>query len=282
MATLSTVNQLFKELKTEFSKSSRDLKKCENLLGQLKVRNSKRKIYETKILKFQVNLIKISYIPTFDAQASQQELVIARDVLEIGSEHSVFTRNVEAFERYMSQLKCYYYDYKNLPESQNKYKILGLNLLFLLSQNRVAEFHTELELLPCQIIQSNKYIKHPLALEQCLMEGRYNKLFTAKNESPDPAYNVFIDILLDTVRNEIGACVERAYEKISVQEAAKRLNLSSTDEVVRFAQKRNWTLGKDGFYHFVSQEESKAKEPIPSVELCEMTISYARELEMIV
>lgn len=182
----------------------------------------------------------------------------------------------------MSQLKCYYYDYKNLiPDSQNKYKLLGLNLLFLLSQNRVAEFHTELELLPCEIIQSNKFIKHPLALEQCLMEGRYNKLFSAKNESPDAAYNVFIDILLDTVRNEIGACLERAYEKVSVGEAGKRLNLSSKDEVVRFAQKRNWKLGNDGFYHF-SQEKPKAKEAIPSVELCEMAISYARELEMIV
>lgn len=183
----------------------------------------------------------------------------------------------------MSQLKSYYFDYKNLvPESQNKYKILGLNLLFLLSQNRVAEFHTELELLPCEIIQSNKYIQHPLSLEQCLMEGRYNKLFNAKNDSPDQVYYFFIDILLDTVRNEIGACLERAYEKISFQEAANRLNLTAKDETIRFAQKRNWTLGTDGFYHFINQEERKAKEPIPSVELVEMAITYARELEMIV
>lgn len=37
MATLGNVNQLFKELKTEFSKSARDLKKCGDLLEQLKV-----------------------------------------------------------------------------------------------------------------------------------------------------------------------------------------------------------------------------------------------------
>lgn len=37
MATLTTVTQLFKELKIEFSKASRDLKKCGNLLEQLKV-----------------------------------------------------------------------------------------------------------------------------------------------------------------------------------------------------------------------------------------------------
>lgn len=37
MATLGNVNQLFKELKAEFGKSTRDLKKCGTLLEQLKV-----------------------------------------------------------------------------------------------------------------------------------------------------------------------------------------------------------------------------------------------------
>lgn len=168
-----------------------------------------------------------------------------------------------------------------MAESQNKYKLLGLNLLFLLSQNRVAEFHTELELLPCEIIQTNKFIQHPLALEQYLMEGRYNKLFLAKGNSPAECYNFFIDILLDTVRNEISACLERAYEKISVPEAAKRLNLSSKEDVKKFGQKRNWNFGSDGFYHFAA-EVPKTKEAIPSLELAEQAIFYARELEMIV
>lgn len=220
-------------------------------------------------------------MPT-DKQASQQELSIARDILELGAEYSVAAQDIQSFERYISQLKCYYYDYRNLiPESPNMYKLLGLNLLFLLSQNRVSVFHTELELLPCDIIKTNKFIQHPLALEQCLMEGRYNKLFMAKNNSPSECYNFFIDILLDTVRNEIGACLERAYERVSLQEAGKRLHLTQTDAVKRFGQKRSWNLGSDGFYHF-SSETPKAKEPIPSVELAEMAIGYARELEMIV
>ncbi|CRK94281.1 CLUMA_CG007796, isoform A [Clunio marinus] len=264
MAPLSEANQSFKELKAEFGKPKPDLKKCGILLEKLKI-----------------ILLEISYMPT-DAKASQQELILARDILEIGAEFSVAIQNIQSFERYISQLKCYYYDYKNqIPESDNKFKLLGLNLLFLLSQNRVAEFHTELELLPCNIIQSNKFIKHSLELEQYLMEGRYNKLFMAKGNSPAECYKFFIDILLDTVRNEIGTCLEQAYERISVQEAGKRLQLPSKDAVTAFAQKRKWTLGTDNFYHFAS-ETPKAKEPIPSVELAEMAISYARELEMIV
>lgn len=55
---------------------------------------------------------------------------------------------------------------EQLPESAYMHQLLGLNLLFLLSQNRVAEFHTELERLPAKDIQTNVYIKHPVSLEQ--------------------------------------------------------------------------------------------------------------------
>jgi hypothetical protein len=36
----------------------------------------------------------------------------------------------------------YFFCRENLPESTYKYQLLGLNLLCLLAQNRVAEFHT--------------------------------------------------------------------------------------------------------------------------------------------
>ncbi len=67
-----------------------------------------------------------------------------------------------------------------LPESAQMYPLLGLNLLFLLSQNRVAEFHIELELLPVDKILNNVYIKHPVSLEQYIMEGSYNKVRMAQ------------------------------------------------------------------------------------------------------
>jgi len=111
----------------------------------------------------------------------------------------VAKKDIPAFERYIAQLKPYYLDYSKqgnekynftclkikfakilafrtgLVESAYKYQLLGLNLLYLLSQNRVSEFHTELELLPPDQIH-NVYIKHPLSIEQYLMEGRYNRV----------------------------------------------------------------------------------------------------------
>jgi 26S proteasome regulatory subunit N12 len=72
-----------------------------------------------------------------------QELLVVREILEIGAQLSVEVRDIEAFERYMAYLKTYYMDYaKDLPESAKMYELLGLNLLRLLSQNRLVCYFT--------------------------------------------------------------------------------------------------------------------------------------------
>ncbi|XP_034951159.1 26S proteasome non-ATPase regulatory subunit 8 [Chelonus insularis] len=266
MAAFKEIVALYQNLKQEWTKTPCNLSKCGELLNELKV-----------------GLTHLMFLPTSNTKASQKELLIARDILEIGAQWSIAAENIPSFERYMAQLKCYYFDYKSaLPESAYKYQLLGLNLLFLLSQNRVAEFHTELELLPSDQIQSNVYIRHPLSLEQCLMEGSYNKIFLAKGNVPAASYTFFIDILLNTVRDEIGACMESAYDKISLKDASKMLNLSSEKDTIAFANKKNWKLGKDGYFNFSTSHEKKAEEPIPSADLVTLAIDYARELEMIV
>lgn len=90
-----------------------------------------------------------------------------------------------------------------------------------------------------------------------------------------------MDILLDTVRDEIGACIESSYDHISAKQAQKRLNFKNEKEVVSFGKKRNWNLGSNNIYVFSSKTD-KPKEPLPSIELAEQAICYARELEMIV
>ena len=66
-------------------------------------------------------------------------MLVVREILEIGAQLSVEVRDVAAFERYMAYLKTYYMDYsKDLPESAKMYELLGLNLLRLLSQNRLV------------------------------------------------------------------------------------------------------------------------------------------------
>ena len=129
--------------------------------------------------ELKIALTTITFLPTASVSGShdEQALLIGREVLEIGAQHSVSVRDAPAFQRYMAILKTYYMDYSGiLPESAKMYELLGLNLLCLLSQNNTAEFHTELELLPAKVIQENPYIASPVRLEQFIMEGSYNKV----------------------------------------------------------------------------------------------------------
>lgn len=123
--TMTTLEEQRTNLFAEWTRPTKNIKKIDGLLESLKL-----------------TLSQISFQPN-DINASS--LVHCRDVLEIGAFFSIETQRIDSFERYFSQLKVYYFDYKDvagLPESANKYQLIGLNLLRLLSQNRLAEFHT--------------------------------------------------------------------------------------------------------------------------------------------
>uniref|UniRef100_A0A6I8Q434 26S proteasome non-ATPase regulatory subunit 8 n=1 Tax=Xenopus tropicalis TaxID=8364 RepID=A0A6I8Q434_XENTR len=257
---------MYEQLKAEWAKKNPNLSKCGDVLGKLKLA-----------------LLEQNFLPTTDVKLTKQQLILARDILEIGAQWSILKKDIPSFERYMAQLKCYYFDYKDeLPESAYKHQLLGLNLLFLLSQNRVADFHTELERLPAKDIQTNVYIKHPVSLEQYLMEGSYNKVFLAKGNIPAESYTFFIDILLDTIRDEIADCIEKAYGKILFNEATRILFFNTPKKMTEYAKKRGWVLGPNNNFSFSSQQQNPEEVTIPSTELAKQVIEYARQLEMIV
>lgn len=85
---------LYRKLVDEFNKKPVKLDKCRELLDQLKLL-----------------LTKLSFLPTTN-DFTKQDLIISRDCLEIGAQISVASRDIPAFERYMSQLKTYYFDFR--------------------------------------------------------------------------------------------------------------------------------------------------------------------------
>ena len=89
-----------------------------------------------------------------------------------------------------------------LPHSEREYPIRGLNLIRLLIQNRIADFHTTLESLPLPAdeLLSNPFIRHPVNLERWLMEGSYSKVWNAREEAPAEEYKFFVDSLMGTIR----------------------------------------------------------------------------------
>lgn len=97
---------------------------------------------------------------------------------------------------------AFLYNSTVLPQSKREFPIRGLNLIRLLIQNRIADFHTTLESLPIPAdeISQNPYIRHPVNLERWLMEGSYSKVWNAREEAPAEEYKFFVDSLMGTIR----------------------------------------------------------------------------------
>jgi 26S proteasome regulatory subunit N12 len=158
--------------------------------------------------------------------------------------------------RYLSFIFAYSFLIStSLPPSKREFPIRGLNLIRLLTQNRIADFHTTLESmpLPADEINDNPYIRHPVNLERWLMEGSYSKVWNAREEAPAEEYKFFVDSLMGTIRfakcyftlkclimfcrrNEIASCEEVAYESLPLKDAATLLFFTKQSELLTFAE----------------------------------------------
>eukprot|EP00887_Chlorella_sp_A99_P000939 scaffold5.g939.t1 len=235
---------------------------------------------------------------------AQQQLLLARQVLELAVLLSIKQQDEVAFERNYNQLRTYYTDSRTaLPPSDQARRaaafqcrsgrgsrlaarplermLVSLNLLRLLVQNRIAEFHTELEVIPDEV-QAAPEVAQVVELEQWLMEGAYNKVLDARSRAASDYYAYFLDSLSSTVRDEIASCSERAYESLSLADAASLLMLGSADEAAAYAQQHGWEV-VNGHLAFKPQAGQKAAAaPPPSLDIISNCLSYAKELERIV
>jgi 26S proteasome regulatory subunit N12 len=259
---LTQAVSLFEQLKKEMTGGN--LKKSGEILEKLKI-----------------SLVHLSFLK----DADQKELMLTREILEMGVQWSIRSKDTDSFERYIAQLRPYYAKYYNfinvsdkLPASQRMYTLIGLNLLRLLSQSRLSEFHSEIETLDADIMHSNLYIKHPVQVEQYLMEGSYNKIYQARLNVPAQEYLFFMEILVGTIRNEISSCFEDAYESLPLSDAATLLYLKGKDEALVFARDKKWRV--EGERIIFSKKTSEAKVNVDAV--ISQTLEYAHELERIV
>lgn len=232
------------------------------------------------LAEMKIALTRIGFLQGAGA-TSTKELLIAREALEYGARCSIKVADPVAFERYMAQLKPYYFDFKaKLPESAYMHELLGLNLLCLLSQNRIGEFHTELERIDPALLHDNIYIRHPVALEQYLMEGAYNKVFLSRANIPAENYAFFVEILLDTIRKEIADCCQNAYASLSVADAAKLTYCDNEKAFAALAAQYPLWKFKGGNVVFPPKEAVKAELAAPT--LIEHSLGYALQLERII
>lgn len=270
MADLGPASAGYAQLQAAFSKG--DLATCKQLLSRLKR-----------------ELTKLPALPPMYEQSAnaQQQLELARQVLELAVLLAVRQGDEGAFERSYAQLRAYYSDARGaLPPSGQEGALTGLNLLRLLVANRIAEFHSELEVIPEEVLAAPE-VAQVVQLEQWLMEGAYNKVLAAREAAPSEYFRHFLDQLSSTVREEVASCSARAYESLAVSDAVGLLMLGSEAEVEAYAREHGWEVagGRISFQPARGNDGSAAAAAvsvIPSMEIIGHCMNYAREMERIV
>jgi len=183
------------------------------------------------------------------------------------------------FERHMALLMPYYFDFGALlPPSENRFPILGLNLLRLLAQNRIADFHSQLETMSPEALASEP-VQFPVRLEQNMMEGSYTKVLEMRQNLPLKSYAVFMEMLKDTLCDEVASVSEKAYKSLPVAYCMKLLMMTSQSELDAYAAERQWEV-RDGTVYF--EADSNEKKEVPAMETISEMLHYAKELERIV
>lgn len=211
------------------------------------------------------------------------ERKFAQEVLEYAVLLSVNRRDKESFQRHITCLRPYYATSQKseLPAADITITVIGLNLLFLLVENRLADFHCELELL------SEEQQKHPAItfctqLDQHLVVGSYDQVLVSAASPPIQSYSFFLTSLLETVRENIGECVSAAYETLTVKAATGMLMFNSKEETLAFIAETYPSWIVDGDNILLSKNKVVKSEEISSLKLITQNISYATELERIV
>ncbi|CAN6250087.1 unnamed protein product [Urochloa humidicola] len=249
-----------------FARARGDVDSCAALLSELKV------------LLTRIPSLPPSFEKTPNAV---EELKIARAIYENAVILSLKIKDHEALERNCCQLKEFYIDTRGIiPPSPDEYPFLGLNLLRLLAENRIAEFHTELELLPLEAL-NHPCIKYVVELEQSLMEGAFNRLINARQAVPHETYVYLMDLLAETVRDEVAECSVEAYDYLPISVAKKMLMFTSDQELLEYIseEQSEWEI-KNCSVHF-DMAKPKCHMNLPSFKLFKQALSYARELEQI-
>ena len=260
--------------------------------------------------QLQLKIAMQKFPPGHDADEEKKKfLLIARETMELALLMCVRDRqSLILFERRYAQLKPFYspaLDVLGLPRSVHESLIEGLYLMFLLSHNKVSEFYVALESIPVSVRAANPYVSYPVELEQLLTEGAYSKVLRARSAVPDPCYQPFVGMLTDAVRNDVAACMERAYETLDVETAKRFLLFDASDSVGfdTFLAGMRWSIEEDGRVHFPQVSSELTRDPslglsssqtmstlsfsVPGIEdgcyrLIQETLNYAKELERIV
>ena len=226
--------------------------------------------------------------PAAESPSRAQELMLVRETLEHAVLFAARTQRLDDMEQYVAQVKVYYNDFTASP-SERRLLVLGLNLLRLLTQSKTAEFHSELAAIP-HSDQSARFIRVPVNIERYIMEGSYNRLLTAQDDAPAPEFTPLLALLQDTVRTEIAQCIPKAYESLTVKDAARMLMCSDEGHARDLGTAFQWRFSADGKSFLFAADDSAsedgckraASKVIPFKDVLTEHVRFASQLQRVV
>uniref|UniRef100_A0A914D762 26S proteasome non-ATPase regulatory subunit 8 n=1 Tax=Acrobeloides nanus TaxID=290746 RepID=A0A914D762_9BILA len=246
-----------------------------NLLNSLKNKDN------TTIGKVLADLKQALSQPNETTGLKEEQLSeILQDYFEATALSSVMRNDMDGFKEAIADVHSFYGT--QTKESAKKYLMIGLHLMYLLVTNRLADFHMLLEQVDQSVQQKDPYIFTPVQLEQSLNEGAYNKVILNEKNLPSPYYSIFVQILMDTVRNEISLCLEKSYKSLSIKDAARMLLYENEKDLMTFAQQKHWRLANKEFIFGSELPDAASRNTLDTVRLAKQNIFYAKQLEMIV
>ncbi|KAI0978197.1 hypothetical protein GJ496_003850 [Pomphorhynchus laevis] len=237
-----------------------------------------------------LNALKQNFVTWDILTAPSDQSVVANLVKEL-LEQAIFSAihlcDIAFFEFFFGLLRIYYFDHSDsATPSTFKYEIFSLHLIHLLDCYKFAEFHCDLELLSAKDLYSDMFLKYAVLLEQCLMEGNYNKIYLCRDTAPSPYIRFFVDRLIMSVRNEIASCVENSFEKLSTEDVINILHFDSQKQLSQIISERNWNVDDDGYLHFnpqsLNKQRSHDQRCLDQKGYILQFIEYATEIEAII
>jgi len=231
----------------------------------------------------QTQLIELDSLPPLcvESPTAEAERAFAREVLEHAVLLSVRMGDKGSFQRHLSSLRPYYTNSAAAAVSESQNTILGLNLLYLLVENRLSDFHCELELLSEQQ-QAHPAITFCTKLDRHLMVGSYDQVMAAAAQPPVEYYSFFLTSLLKTVRINIGECAAASYTTLTVDAATKMLMFASGQETLSFVAENYPDWAVSGSVISLRAAPTQRSDEIPSLKLISQNLTYATELDRIV
>lgn len=257
-----------------------EIAQAEEKLRELRAKIESDDVDGAKACVTQLKMLMLSFPAGPDAP--ERCAGVAAETLESAALLSLREGDLAAFARNVSQVRPYYDAASSSSSNNNRARILGLNLMYLLTENRLSEFHAELELLT-ETEAADPLVTFPIALERQLMVGSYDEVLDAGARAPDPSYDFFLESLNRTVRDSIADCLEVAYKTMSTSDARVMMKFDTIEELTEYVEdcRDDW-ISENDVLCFQPPAVGNKADDIPSRPLIKQVLSYATELERIV